>query len=69
MTRPSFLDADGLPIVVDHFRFDGRIPTLYALIGPDADPASPPVPYSRAAAGDRRLEGFTGLEVVTFPSR
>jgi Peptidase family M23 len=69
MTRPSFLDADGLPFVTDRFRFDGRIPTLDALIDADSDPASPPVPYSDAGAGNRRLEGFTGLEVVTFPKR
>lgn len=69
MDRPSFLDADGLPFVLERFRLDGRVPSLDALIGPDADPAAPPVPIHRFDGGARRLQGLTGLEVISFPER
>ena len=67
MTRPSLLDADGLPFVVDRFRLDGRVPSLQALI--DADLAGTPVPIDRSAAGTHRHQGFTDLDVATFPGR
>jgi len=65
MTRPSLLDADGLPFVVDRFRLDGRVPSLQALI--DADLAGTPVPIDRSVAGTHRHQGFTDLDVATFP--
>jgi murein DD-endopeptidase MepM/ murein hydrolase activator NlpD len=65
--HPSFLDADGLPFVINRFRYDGRVPTLDSFISADADPAAPPVPYRRAPGTMRRDQGFTSLEVVTFP--
>lgn len=64
MSRPSLLDADGLPFVVDRFRFDGRAPSLEEFI--DADREGTPVAFDRSRAGDRRDQGFTGLEVVSF---
>jgi hypothetical protein len=67
MDRPSFVDAEGLPFVLGRFRFDGRIPSLEALVDADADPAAPPVPFRRSKVGGRRQQGFTGLEVVSFP--
>lgn len=67
MDRPSFLDADGLPFVFERFHMAGRIPSLEALIRADADPAAPPVPYHRIKRGARRLQGLTGLEVISFP--
>jgi pimeloyl-ACP methyl ester carboxylesterase len=64
MTRPSFLDADGLPFIIRGFRFDGSVPSLDALL--EADTAGTPMPIDAAHAGDRRLQGITGLDVVTF---
>jgi hypothetical protein len=64
MTRPSLLDADGLPFVVGRFRLDGRVPSLEALI--DADLAGTPVPIDRSVAGRHRHQGFTDLDVATF---
>lgn len=66
MDRPSFVDAEGLPFVLDRFRFEGRVPSLEAFIEADADPAAPPVPYRPARDTDRRKQGFTSLEVVSF---
>ena len=66
MTDPSFPDADGLPFVIRDFRFDGSVPSLDALV--EADLAGTPMPIDAAHAGDRRLQGITGLDVVTFPS-
>jgi Peptidase family M23 len=64
MTRPSFLDADGLPFVLGRFMLDGRVPSLQALL--DADKAGTPVPIDRSVAGNHRRQGFTDLDVVTF---
>lgn len=64
MSRPSLLDADGLPFVVDRFRFDGRAPSLEEFI--DADREGTPVLFDRSGAGVRRDQGFTGLDVVSF---
>ena len=66
MTRPSLLDADGRPFVLGGFRLNGRVPSLQALI--DADLAGTPVPIDRSVAGKHRRQGFTDLDVVTFPS-
>jgi Peptidase family M23 len=66
MTRPSLLDADGLPFVLDRFRLDGRMPSLRALI--DTDLAGTPVPINRSVAGTHRRQGFTDLDVATFPA-
>ena len=66
MTDPSFPDADGLPFVIRDFRFDGSVPSLDALV--EADLAGTPMPIDAAHAGDRHLQGITGLDVVTFPS-
>jgi Peptidase family M23 len=65
MTRPSLLDADGLPFVLEGFRLDGRVPSLEALL--DADRPGTPVPINRSVAGKHRRQGFTDLDVVTFP--
>ena len=51
MTDPSFLDADGLPFVIDEFRLDGLVPSLEALL--EADEAGTPMPIDTAHAGDR----------------
>jgi len=67
MTRPSFLDADGLPFVIRRFRLDGFVPSLQAFL--EADLAGASVPSDAVAPGRRRLLGLTGLDVVTFPSR
>ncbi|MGZ6637688.1 MAG: M23 family metallopeptidase [Solirubrobacteraceae bacterium] len=64
MTRPSLLDADGLPFVIGRFRLDGRMPSLEALI--DADLAGTRVPIDRSMAGTHRRQGFTDLDVATF---
>jgi hypothetical protein len=68
MTRPSLLDADGLPFVLRRFKLDGRVLSLAALI--EADAAAPPVPavpIDRSARGSFRHRGFTDLDVVTLP--
>lgn len=67
MTRPSLLDADGLPFVVDRFRLDGHVPSLDTLI--DTDREGTPVPIQPAGAGPRRGVGFTELGVVSFADR
>lgn len=67
MTRPSLLDADGLPFVVDRFRLDGHVPSLDTLI--DTDREGTPVPIEPAGAGPRRGVGFTELGVVSFADR
>jgi Peptidase family M23 len=70
MTRPSVLDADGLPFVLDRFRLDGRVPSLAALSAADAAPPPvPPVPIDRSAHGSFRDRGLTDLDVVTLPDR
>jgi hypothetical protein len=65
MTRPSLLDADGLPFVLQRFRLDGRVPSFEALLG--ADMAGSRVPINRSVAGQHRRQGFSDLDVVTFP--
>ena len=65
MTRPSVADSDGLPFVLDEFRLDGRLSSLQAFI--NADLAGIPVAINHAAAGKRHREGFSDLDVVTFP--
>jgi murein DD-endopeptidase MepM/ murein hydrolase activator NlpD len=67
MTDPSFLDADGLPFVIDGFRLDGVVPSLEAFL--QADTAGTPVPIDAALAGDRHRQGITSIDVVTFPNR
>lgn len=67
MTRPSLLDADGLPFVIDRFRLDGHVPSLDQLIDTDRD--GTPVPIDPAGAGPRRAVGFTELGVVSFAGR
>jgi Peptidase family M23 len=64
MNRPSIVDADGLPFVLDRFKLDGRVPSLEALV--DADLAGTPVPIDRSVAGNFRHRGLTNLDVVTF---
>lgn len=65
MTRSSLLDADGLPFVLKRFRLDGRVPSIEALL--HADMAGTPVPIDRSVAGTHRHQGFTDLDVATFP--
>ena len=67
MTRPSLLDAEGLPFVVDRFRLNGHVPSLDVLI--ETDREGTPVPIDRTAAGLRRGVGFTELGVVSFADR
>jgi hypothetical protein len=68
MNRPSILDADGLPFVINRFRLNGRIPSLEEFLEPDAsEPPVPPVPVERAFSGSFRGRGLTDLDVVTFP--
>ncbi len=68
MSRPSILDSDGLPFVIDRFRLTGRVPSLEAFIEPDAaEPPVPPVPIDHAHRGGFRNRGLTDLDVVTFP--
>lgn len=70
MTRPSLLDSDGLPFVLDRFKLHGRVPSLQALIDADAAPPPvPPVPIDRSAHGSFRDRGLTDLDVVTLPDR
>ena len=70
MSRPSILDSDGLPFVIDRFRLHGRIPSLEEFIEPDAsEPPVPPVPIEHAFRGSFRNRGLTDLDVVTFPGR
>jgi hypothetical protein len=70
MSRPSILDSDGLPFVIDRFRLNGRIPSLEAFIEADAsEPRVPPVPIDHAFRGRFRNRGLTDLDVVTFPGR
>jgi murein DD-endopeptidase MepM/ murein hydrolase activator NlpD len=64
MTRPSILDSDGLPFVLDRFRLDGFTTSLEAFI--DADLTGEPVPIDTDGQGVHRDEGLTGLEVLTF---
>jgi murein DD-endopeptidase MepM/ murein hydrolase activator NlpD len=64
MNRPSLLDADGLPSVLDRFKLDGRVPSIEALL--DADLAGTPVPIDRSVAGNFRRRALTDLDVVTF---
>jgi hypothetical protein len=65
MTRPAVLDSDGLPFVLTRFRLVGRAPSLKAFL--DADLAGTPVPINRSVAGEHRQQGFTDLDIVTFP--
>jgi hypothetical protein len=67
MNRPSSLDSDGLPFVIDRFRLNGRVPSLPDLLEPDlAKPPVPPVPIDPSARGPIRNRGLTDLDVVTF---
>jgi murein DD-endopeptidase MepM/ murein hydrolase activator NlpD len=63
MNRPSLLDADGLPFVLNRFTLEGRVPSQEALA--EADMSGTPVPVSRSAAAKRR-QGLIDLDVVTL---
>ena len=65
MNRPSLLDSDGLPFVLERFSLEGRVPSLDALL--EADFAGTPMPIDRSVAGKHRRQGFTDLDVVAFP--
>jgi hypothetical protein len=68
MNRASVLDSDGLPFVLERFTLHGRVPSLPALVDPDAAPPPvPPVPIDRSAHGKFRDRGLTDLDVVTLP--
>jgi hypothetical protein len=67
MNAASFLDAEGLPFVIDDFRLDGVVPTLDELLAADTD--GTPMPVDAASAGARQREGIVGFDVVTFPDR
>jgi hypothetical protein len=64
MNRPSLLDADGLPFVLDRFKLEGRVPSLDAIA--EADASGTPVPINRSNAAKRR-QGLINLDVVTLP--
>lgn len=67
MNRPSSLDSDGLPFVLDRFSLNGRVPSLPDLLEPDlAEPPVPPVPIDPSARGPIRDRALTDLDVVTF---
>jgi murein DD-endopeptidase MepM/ murein hydrolase activator NlpD len=67
MNAASFLDADGLPFVIDEFRLDGVVPTLDELLAADTDGTS--MPIDNAGAGEQRKRGIVGFDVVTLPGR
>lgn len=67
MTRPTILDSDGLPFVIDRFKLNGRTPSLPAFIEADAaEPPVPPILIDRTARGRFRDRGFTDRDLVTF---
>jgi murein DD-endopeptidase MepM/ murein hydrolase activator NlpD len=65
MDRPSLLLADGLPFVLRRFDLSGFVTSLDTFIQADLD--GTPVPIDTTVT--RRDQGFTGLEVVSFPGR
>jgi murein DD-endopeptidase MepM/ murein hydrolase activator NlpD len=67
MNRPSLLDSEGLPFVIDRFELDGRMPSLEEFI--DADRDGTPVPVDRSVAGSFLRHGLTSLDVVSFAGR
>ena len=67
MKRPSIINADGMPFLLDRFRLDGFTSSLDAFL--DADLSGAPVPVDTRAQGPHRREGLTGLEVLTFAGR
>ena len=67
MNRPSIIDADGMPFLLDRFRLDGFTSSLDAFL--DADLSGATVPVVTDVQGTRRQEGLTGLEVLTFAGR
>ncbi len=64
MNRPSIIDADGMPFLLDRYRLNGFTSSLDAFL--DADLSGAPVPVDTRAQGPHRREGLTGLEVLTF---
>lgn len=66
MSKPSLVDAEGLPFAFSSFSLEGKIPPfskqLEAVIG-----AGDPVPIDPAGAGPRRDELPVGRDVVDFP--
>lgn len=66
MNRPSALASDGLPFVIDRFRFVGRIP-LDATLEADIN-AGKSIAVDPAGAGSRRAELPLGRDVVSFGS-
>ena len=67
MTRPSFVDADGLPFELNAFTLDARLTSLDEFIAADSE--GTPVPLVRSGVRAFRRVGFVGLEVVTFAGR
>jgi hypothetical protein len=65
MDRPSALAADGLPFVIDRFRFDGEIQPLDASLE-GAINAGKSIPVDRRRAGARRDQVPLGRAVVSF---
>jgi hypothetical protein len=67
MTRPSLLDADGLPFALSRFEFLGDFGSVDALV--EADATQTKLPIDPAGAGPRRDVGLVGFPVVNLPRR
>jgi murein DD-endopeptidase MepM/ murein hydrolase activator NlpD len=65
MNRPSALASDGLPFVIDRFRFDGQIPPFDPSLEADIN-AGKSIPVDSAGAGGRGDELPLGRDVVGF---
>ncbi len=68
MNRASALASDGLPFVIDRFRFAGRIPPLSASLEASINDGEP-VPIDTAGKGRRAQELPLGRDVVGFAPR
>jgi murein DD-endopeptidase MepM/ murein hydrolase activator NlpD len=67
MTRPSVLDADGLPFALRRFEFVGDFGSIDALV--EANATGTKLPIDPAGAGPRRDVGLVGFPVVNLPRR
>jgi hypothetical protein len=65
MDRPSVVASDGLPFVIDRFRFDGRIPPLDASLMARIN-AGESIPIDGAGSGPRIDELPLGRDMVSF---
>jgi hypothetical protein len=66
MSKPSLVDAEGLPFAFESFLLEGKIPPP----GKDFEKeinSGAAIPVLPAGAGPRRDELPVGLDVVSFP--